>query len=90
MEQPLSDEQWAQIKAALNGGRKIEAIKLYREATGVGLKEAKDAIDALDAEMRKNGASTPASVSSSPSKTGCVTLFVLGVGIFFSAILGFV
>jgi Ribosomal protein L7/L12 C-terminal domain len=25
--------------------RKIEAIKLYRERTGVGLKEAKDAID---------------------------------------------
>ena len=26
---------------------KIEAIKLYRERTGLGLKEAKDAIDAL-------------------------------------------
>jgi ribosomal protein L7/L12 len=28
-------------------GRKIEAIKLYRQATGAGLKEAKDAVEAL-------------------------------------------
>jgi len=28
-------------------GDKIEAIKRYREITGVGLREAKDAIDAL-------------------------------------------
>jgi ribosomal protein L7/L12 len=30
---------------ALRRGHKIEAIKLYRQATGVGLKEAKDFID---------------------------------------------
>ena len=28
-------------------GRKIEAIKLYREQTGVGLKEAKDYVESL-------------------------------------------
>jgi len=28
--------------------RKIEAIKLYRETTGVGLKEAKEAVEAID------------------------------------------
>ncbi|GAG75843.1 unnamed protein product [marine sediment metagenome] len=28
-------------------GRKIEAIKLYREETGAGLKEAKEAIDTI-------------------------------------------
>lgn len=33
------------IRDALRRGRKIEAIKLYREATGAGLREAKDAID---------------------------------------------
>jgi ribosomal protein L7/L12 len=32
----------------LNAGRKIEAIKRYRELTGVGLKEAKDAVEALE------------------------------------------
>ena len=33
------------IQDALRSGNKIEAIKLYREMTGVGLAEAKDAID---------------------------------------------
>jgi ribosomal protein L7/L12 len=32
-------------------GRKIEAIKRYREATGLGLKEAKDAVDALERQV---------------------------------------
>jgi len=32
-------------------GRKIEAIKRYREATGVGLKEAKDVVDALERQL---------------------------------------
>lgn len=40
---------------ALAAGNKIEAIRLYRAATGVGLKEAKDAIDAIVAE-KKSGA----------------------------------
>ncbi|MGD7707527.1 hypothetical protein [Microlunatus sp. Y2014] len=37
-----------QIEIALSAGRKIEAIKLYREATGRGLAEAKQAIDDWD------------------------------------------
>lgn len=32
--------------AALERGNKIEAIKLVREAQGLGLKEAKDAVEA--------------------------------------------
>jgi sRNA-binding protein/ribosomal protein L7/L12 len=31
----------------LRGGRKIEAIKIYRNATGVGLKEAKDFVESM-------------------------------------------
>lgn len=34
-----------QIQEALRRGNKIEAIKLYRELTGVGLAEAKQAIE---------------------------------------------
>jgi ribosomal protein L7/L12 len=36
----------AEAITALEQGRKIEAIKIYREATGVGLKESKEAIEA--------------------------------------------
>jgi len=43
---PNSDPGVApQIKEALRRGNKIEAIKIYRELTGVGLAEAKQAID---------------------------------------------
>lgn len=38
------------VKNAVDAGHKIEAIKIYREETGVGLKEAKDAIDHLAME----------------------------------------
>jgi len=34
-----------QIQEALRRGNKIEAIKIYREMTGVGLAEAKNVID---------------------------------------------
>ena len=33
-------------------GKKINAIKVYREHTGVGLKEAKDAVDQLEKQYR--------------------------------------
>lgn len=36
------------VHEALAAGKKIEAIKHYRDLTGVGLKEAKDAVDALE------------------------------------------
>jgi ribosomal protein L7/L12 len=34
-----------QVVAALERGQKIEAIKLLRELKGIGLKEAKEAVD---------------------------------------------
>jgi len=36
-----------EIRAALAGGHKIEAIKLVRERTGLGLKEAKDLVERI-------------------------------------------
>lgn len=36
-----------QLQDFINSGRKIEAIKLYREQTGKGLKEAKEAVEAM-------------------------------------------
>ena len=35
------------VKNYLRAGRKIEAIKCYREMTGVGLKDAKEAVEAM-------------------------------------------
>jgi hypothetical protein len=37
----------AEVLALMQGQQKIKAIKLYRKRTGVGLKEAKDFVEAL-------------------------------------------
>lgn len=44
-----SDEQLrAEVQHLLAAGQKIHAIKLYRERTGAGLKEAKDVVEAWE------------------------------------------
>ena len=43
------------VLEAIRAGMKIKAITLYREHTGVGLKDAKAAVDAMIAELRRNG-----------------------------------
>ena len=75
-----------QIKRALFAGRKIEAIKIYREQTNSGLSDAKTAIEKLEAELR---ASSPEKFTA-PVKVGCVgvvlAIVLLGVaaGLLFS------
>lgn len=48
---PNSTEPSPQIQAALRRGDKIGAIKIYRELTGVGLAEAKQAIDGIESKL---------------------------------------
>lgn len=45
----IDDEE---IRELVRQNRKIEAIKRLRDATGLGLKEAKDAVEALERTMR--------------------------------------
>lgn len=43
-------QDWrAQVATEIAAGRKIAAIKIYRENTGVGLAEAKDAVENIEA-----------------------------------------
>jgi len=78
MPDQLTPEQTQQIADTLTSGRKIEAIKLYRDATGKGLKDAKDFIDAL----------IPKLIEQDPEKygalvrqgTGCASAIVLALG----------
>jgi ribosomal protein L7/L12 len=46
IEEPEPDVN-GEVLRELQAGRKIQAIKAYREATGVGLKEAKDEVEAV-------------------------------------------
>ena len=49
----LTDEVREQINQEIFSGSKIAAVKLYREAVGVGLKESKDFIDQLEGKLRE-------------------------------------
>lgn len=48
---PLPQEALAEVEELLLRNKKIEAIKLYREATGAGLKESKDAVEAIQRRL---------------------------------------
>ncbi len=43
----IPEEKLEAIRDQVRKGRKIEAIKLFREAAGVDLKEAKEAVEAM-------------------------------------------
>lgn len=55
------------VREMLTAGNKIGAIKVYREATHLGLKESKDAVELIENEMRRSGALPPSIPSSSLS-----------------------
>jgi hypothetical protein len=75
MERPISSNALAQVQAAVFNGEKIAAIKIYREDTGASLKDAKDAVEKLEAEWR---AASPEKLKT-PARTtrGCGTCLAL-------------
>jgi ribosomal protein L7/L12 len=44
---PIDDDLESRVRSLMDEGQKIEAIKLYRERTGAGLKDSKDAVEAI-------------------------------------------
>lgn len=69
MTNPLPDDQRSALSDLIFQQRKIEAIKLYRESTQAGLAEAKEAIEALEASLRKD---FPDKFVAAPKGKGCV------------------
>jgi hypothetical protein len=45
---PVLQDRFSEVRAELKKGNKIQAIKLFRQLTGAGLKEAKDAVEAME------------------------------------------
>jgi len=74
IEQTVLDE----ITSLIYEGKKIQAIKAYRNATFKGLKESKDFVDRLSMELYEKN---PARFRVEPSKSaGCGTaIFFLGL-----------
>lgn len=69
---------YAAVTEALFAGRKIQAVKLYREQNRVGLAEAKRAVDEFEARLR---VSAPG-LFTNASRKGCL------VPLFFGAFAG--
>lgn len=53
MPENLTAPQRQSLENLLYEGRKIEAIKLYRQATGGDLRDAKQAVDAFESQLRQ-------------------------------------
>jgi len=73
MDTPIPEDKLEPIKQSLFQGRKIEAIKLYRNGAGAGLKEAKEAVDKLEAELR---AASPEKFTAPTGGKGCLGVMV--------------
>ncbi|MFI4876959.1 MAG: ribosomal protein L7/L12 [Blastopirellula sp. JB062] len=64
--------QLDEIKSLLKEGQKIAAIRLLREGTGRGLKESKEMIEQIEAQMVADGE------LEKTSATGCSGMILLG------------
>ena len=79
MDGTSSDTGMDRVREALRRGRKIEAIKIYREARGVGLKDAKEAVERMAAEDA--GDSSVAGHSAVRSSSGCGSVVLAAIGL---------
>jgi len=78
-----------EVLAAVDAGRKIEAIKILRGETGLGLADAKHAIDSLSRERRSDPV-IPAGMTEEGGAGGMLKMvvvmaIVLGVYFYFFA-----
>jgi hypothetical protein len=75
---PIAPEVAQQIAGYVFAGQKIQAIKVYREYSGKGLKESKDFVESLEAELR---AKEPGKFVAPRAAKGCLgTVAVLSLG----------
>ena len=64
-------EKVQEIASALYAGNKIEAIKIYRGATGEDLKDSKDAVEEFERQLRE---ASPDKFLK-PAGKGCMLVF---------------
>jgi len=76
MSDQLSSEQIEEISQALIQKNKIAAIKIYRDATGQGLKESKDFIEALIPKLMEQD---PQKFADLNKASGCAGMILLAL-----------
>jgi hypothetical protein len=77
----LSPEDRPRILDILKGGNKIEAVKLVREISGLGLKESKDFVEALVDDHNKELPEIQ-----QIKKSGCLIIILVGLISFCGAV----
>ena len=78
MSNPIPAEVAQQIANCIYAGQKLQAIKLYRDSSGQGLKESKDFIELLEVELRGK---EPEKFTVMPAGKGCLGMVAaLGLG----------
>lgn len=76
MPPPIPDDQIAALRELVFQRRKIDAIRLYREITGLGLKESKEAVEELESSLTRE---SPERFVARPQNKGCLGLVLLVV-----------
>lgn len=74
MNNNIPDSTLEEIQKCLFEQSKIQAIKIYKEATGEGLKESKEAVERLDAELKSK---FPERYTVGPKAAGCMSVLAL-------------
>ncbi|SMP58653.1 hypothetical protein SAMN06265222_10689 [Neorhodopirellula lusitana] len=72
----LSPEELDEIRELIRQGKKLSAIKRYRECSDASLSKSKDAVEAMAVELNPASANPPVV----QSKSGCAGLLVFFVG----------
>ena len=68
------------VVAEIQANRKVNAIKLLREQSGIGLNEAKELVDAY---MGKHPSGAHSSAQETEGGIGRILLLIIGVGIIY-------
>lgn len=93
----LTPEKRAAVMEAIRRKQKIEAIKIYREATGLGLAESKEAVEGMEewrGAVRETGSTfqdrtpLPAWDPFAEKKKGCFGMIAVLVGYVLGAMIG--
>jgi hypothetical protein len=79
MDPSSSSDKMAEVRSLLREGNKIAAIKEYRSITGVGLAEAKEAVESMPLDpSAPPSADLPTNVA---QKSGCLGLLAISASL---------
>ena len=81
---PIPEELSPAVMSAIMSGKKIQAVKLLRQETGLGLREAKAIVDAVSAQQ---GVESGTPIPGFSEEGGANGLLAIGVAAVFAYVL---